>query len=97
MLKVKNNCDFCERRELIPTVFFQDRIPILLIGCKSDLKTSGTAVPRLRALHATRRLGAVLYVETETGKSGSSSLAAFEVDSRFKRGALNIMLKSIRV
>jgi len=35
-------------------------------------------VPRLRALHATRRLGAVLYVETETGKSGSSSLAAFE-------------------
>jgi len=55
-----------------------DRLPRLLIGCKSDLKTSSASVSRLRALQASRRLGAVLYVETEAGKSASSSIATFE-------------------
>ena len=58
-----------------------DKIPRLLIGCKSDLVTSASvSVSRLRALHAARRLGAVLYVETEAVKSASSSIAAFEVN-----------------
>ena len=54
--------------------------PRLLIGCKSDLKTSTASVSRLRALQASRRLGAVLYVETGSGKSASSSIATFEVN-----------------
>ena len=54
--------------------------PRLLIGCKSDLKTSTASVSRLRALQASRRLGAVLYVETGSGKSAGSSIATFEVN-----------------
>ena len=62
-----------------------DKVPRLLIGCKSDLvtHTASVSVSRLRALHAARRLGAVLYVETEAVKSASSSIATFEVNKAF--------------
>ena len=45
------------------------------------MTSASVSVSRLRALHAARRLGAVLYVETEAVKSASSSIAAFEVNT----------------
>ena len=65
-------------------------VPLLLIGCKSDLVTnhsvlstlsaqSLTPVSRLKALNIAHKLGAALYIETESVVKKISAAAAFEV------------------
>ena len=65
-------------------------VPLLLIGCKSDLVTNHsvlsrmsaqglTPVSRLKALNIAQKLGATLYIETESVVKKTSSAAAFEV------------------
>jgi len=65
-------------------------IPLLLIGCQSDLrndrsvlaslaKQGKSSVSTFQALSVSRQLGAVMYVETETRQSNRSAVTAFEV------------------
>jgi len=82
-------------------------VPLLLIGCKSDLVTNHsvlsklsaqgvTPVSRLKALSIAQKLGASLYIETETVFKKTSSTAAFEAAALTVLGHFQEQPKTIK-
>ena len=73
--------------------------PIVLVGCKSDLRSStcraSSPISFKQALATSKQCGAVLYVETSAKTSSRSTSSAFEVASMACQGHFSKQLSPI--